>query len=147
MHTTWSRICLPFRRSWVHPGFLWGSCYSIFSFMCTCCRSLFVLLYFFFWPSCCLLLLFTDSDYPFGIFKLFLTSFNIIISVVLYSILSVLGYCFIDSRFRIMCFWYKYFYKPVDTILKCSIWPRRFHLCVSNERRIKDPVKWFFTQL
>ena len=36
------------------PGFLWGSCYSIFSFMCTFCRSLFVLMYFFFWPVCCL---------------------------------------------------------------------------------------------
>jgi hypothetical protein len=36
------------------PGFLWGSCYSIFSFICMFCRSLFVLLYFFFWPLCCL---------------------------------------------------------------------------------------------
>jgi hypothetical protein len=31
-----------------------GSCYSIFSFMCMLCRSLFVLLYFFFWRLCCL---------------------------------------------------------------------------------------------
>jgi hypothetical protein len=46
-----------------------GSCCSIFSFMCIFCRSLFVLLSFFFWPLC---LQFTDSDYPFGIFKLFL---------------------------------------------------------------------------
>ena len=29
----------------------------------------------FFWPLCCLVLRFTDSDYPFGIFKLFLTQF------------------------------------------------------------------------
>jgi hypothetical protein len=36
------------------PGFYWGSCYSIFSFICMFCRSLFVLLYFFFWPLCCL---------------------------------------------------------------------------------------------
>ena len=36
------------------PGFLWGSCYSIFSFICMFCRSLFDLLYFFFWPLCCL---------------------------------------------------------------------------------------------
>ena len=35
-------------------GFQWGWCYSIFSFMCMLCRSLFVLLYFFFWPLCCL---------------------------------------------------------------------------------------------
>jgi hypothetical protein len=39
------------------PGFEWGSCYSIFSFMCMFCRSLFVLLYFFFWPLCCLFFL------------------------------------------------------------------------------------------
>ena len=36
------------------PGFQWGWCYSIFSFMCIFCRPLFVLLYFFFWPLCCL---------------------------------------------------------------------------------------------
>ena len=28
------------------PGFQWGSCYPIYSFMCMCCRSLFVLLCF-----------------------------------------------------------------------------------------------------
>ena len=33
---------------------MWGSCYSIFSFICMFCWSLFVLLYFFFWPLCCL---------------------------------------------------------------------------------------------
>ena len=32
----------------------WGSCYSIFSFICMLCRSLFVLLFIFFWPLCCL---------------------------------------------------------------------------------------------
>jgi hypothetical protein len=53
------------------------------------CRSLFVLLSFFFWPLCCLsfghcvvwilaivlsgFLRFKDSDYPFGIYKHFLT--------------------------------------------------------------------------
>jgi len=36
------------------PEFTPVSCYSIFSFMCIFCRSLFVLLYFFFWPLCCL---------------------------------------------------------------------------------------------
>jgi hypothetical protein len=36
------------------PDFKWGSCYSIFSFMCMFCRSLFVLLSFFFLPLCCL---------------------------------------------------------------------------------------------
>jgi hypothetical protein len=52
------------------PLFYWRSCYSTFSFMCMICRSLFVFLYFFFWPLCCLFR-FTDSNYPFGIFKLF----------------------------------------------------------------------------
>ena len=32
--------------------FWWGSCYSIFSFICMFCWSLFALLYFFFWPLC-----------------------------------------------------------------------------------------------
>ena len=36
------------------PPVLVGSCYSIFSFICMFCRSLFVLLYFYFWPLCCL---------------------------------------------------------------------------------------------
>ena len=71
------------------PGFWWGSCYSILSFLCISCRSLIVLFYFLFWPLLCLfvclfvcffvclcLFLFffryTDSDHPFGIFKLFL---------------------------------------------------------------------------
>jgi len=36
------------------PSFKWGSCYSIFSFICVCCRSLYILLSSFFWPLCCL---------------------------------------------------------------------------------------------
>jgi len=36
------------------PDFSGGSCYTIFSFMCMFCRSLFVLLPFFFWTLCCL---------------------------------------------------------------------------------------------
>ena len=37
------------------PGFQWGSCYFIFSFMCMFCRLLFVFsLLFFFRPLCCL---------------------------------------------------------------------------------------------
>ena len=36
------------------PGVQWDSCYSIFSFMCMFCRSLFVLLSFLFWTLCCL---------------------------------------------------------------------------------------------
>ena len=36
------------------PFFNWVSCYSIFSFICMICRSLFLLLYFFSLPLCCL---------------------------------------------------------------------------------------------
>ena len=36
------------------PRYQWGLCFSIFSFMCMFCRSLFVPLYFFLWPLCCL---------------------------------------------------------------------------------------------
>jgi hypothetical protein len=60
----------PSRAPDLNPGFKWGSCYSIFSSMCMFCRSLFVLFSFFFWQLRCLQ--FTDSDYPFGFFKLFL---------------------------------------------------------------------------
>ena len=46
---------------------------TFFSFMCMFCISLFVLLYFFFSLLCFLFFFDTDSDYPFCIFKLFLT--------------------------------------------------------------------------
>ena len=47
----------------VHPGFYWGSCYSISSFMCMFCRSLFVLLYLFLLAIVLSVLLrYTDSD-------------------------------------------------------------------------------------
>jgi hypothetical protein len=52
-------------------GFYWELCCSIFSFLCNVfCRSLFVL-----FPLAIVLpvlLRFTSSDYPFGIFKLFI---------------------------------------------------------------------------
>ena len=49
-------------------GFQWGSCYSIFSFMCMLCRSMIVL-----FPLAIMLsvLRYADSGYPFDIFKLF----------------------------------------------------------------------------
>jgi len=52
----------------VHPRFL--AYYSIFSFMCMFCRSLFV--FFLLAIVLSVLLPYTDSDYPFCIFKLFL---------------------------------------------------------------------------
>jgi hypothetical protein len=50
------------------PSFEWGLCYFVFSIMCMLCRSLFFLLVI----VLSVLLRFMDSDYPFGIFKLFL---------------------------------------------------------------------------
>jgi hypothetical protein len=47
------------------PGFKYDSCYSIFSFICMICRSLFVLLAI----VLSVLLWHTDSDYPFGIVR------------------------------------------------------------------------------
>ena len=57
------------------PGFQWDSCYSIFSFICMFSRSMFVL--FLFAIVLSVLLRFTNSDYPFGIFKLFLINYII----------------------------------------------------------------------
>ena len=53
------------------PGCQWGSCNSIISFMCMCCRSFCFV--FFLLAIVLSVLRFTDSDYPFGIFKLFLS--------------------------------------------------------------------------
>ena len=63
----WSRNCLPFRCIQVHYRlwFLWGSCCSIFSFLC---RSLLVFCPFCFWPFYCL----SYSSYMFRIFKRFI---------------------------------------------------------------------------
>ena len=61
------------------PGFSWGSCYSIYSFLCifvVFCSSLIVLLSFFLLAIVLSVLYrFTDSDYLFGPFKLFLICF------------------------------------------------------------------------
>jgi hypothetical protein len=63
-------LLIPSRGTWIHTLFYWGSCYSIFSFMCMFCRSLFVLLSFFLFAIVLSILLrFTDSYYPFGILK------------------------------------------------------------------------------
>jgi hypothetical protein len=82
---------LQFRNNWVHDGFYWGPCCSMFSFLCS-------ILCPFFFGSCivCLLLLlitplvsFTASDYTFGIFKLFFLGFGLLI-------------CFISNAYVIL---------------------------------------------
>jgi hypothetical protein len=61
----------------ITPGFWWLSCYYIFSFMCMFCRSLFVFLYFILLALVLSVFLqFTDSHYPFGIFKLSIYVYN-----------------------------------------------------------------------
>ena len=54
--TSGAEIAYSFGAPEFTPGFKWGSCYLIFSFIFMFCRSLFVLLCFFFWPLCCLFL-------------------------------------------------------------------------------------------
>ena len=65
---------LPFRSTRVHPGFQCDSCYSICSFICMFCRSLFVL--FLLAIVLSVLLRYTYSDYLFGIFKLLSCHYN-----------------------------------------------------------------------
>ena len=56
----------------LNPGFQWGSCYSIFSFMCMLCRSLQILLFFFGPCVVCPFSIYRFRLPPFDIFKLFL---------------------------------------------------------------------------
>ena len=63
---------LPFRITRVHPGFWWGSCHSIFSFMCSVLQIVVCPFVLFRLTIVLSVLRFTDFDYLFGIFKLFL---------------------------------------------------------------------------
>ena len=68
------------------PGFVWGPCCSIFSFLCSVFSFVvFACLLFLFVIVLSVLLWFTASDYPFGIFKIFLKEWRI--TVRLYNIL------------------------------------------------------------
>jgi hypothetical protein len=51
---TWAGAAYPSGAPEFTPGFKWGSCYSIFRFICIFCKSFIILLYFFIWPLCCL---------------------------------------------------------------------------------------------
>jgi hypothetical protein len=71
--TSGAGTAYPFGESEFTPGFCWGSCYTIFSFMCkflyiaVCSCVLFLLAI-----VLCVVLQFTAADYLFGIFKLFM---------------------------------------------------------------------------
>ena len=102
------------------PGFQWGSCYSILSFICMFCRSLFVLLYFLFWPLCCLFfldirilitpLLYSNSSYNCAVFSQCAQG---LLSILLYCMTSAYPECTLDfvlflrisccSMFRFLC--------------------------------------------
>ena len=95
----------------------WGSCYSIFSFMCVFCRSLFVLLSFFLLTIVLSVLLrYTYSDYPFGSFKLFLSIKN---SSMLMRSVSM------DCLVVLECYFFTTFPKTKYT---CAVRLRRLHL-------------------
>ena len=86
--TSGAGIAYPSGAPQFTPGFQWGSCYSIFSFICMFCRSLFVLLCFVLLTIVLSVLRYTDSDYSFGILRIFLyksyprvlQSFHVILS-------------------------------------------------------------------
>jgi hypothetical protein len=78
-HDTNNRITYSCITPQFAPRFVVGSCYSIFSFICMFCRSLFVILYYFMLAiMLSVLLWYTDSDYLFCIFLLFLQNYNVI---------------------------------------------------------------------
>ena len=54
-----------------HPGFQWGSCFSIYCFLCNVLHIILDLLAI----ALSVLLQITAFDYPFGIFMLFLINF------------------------------------------------------------------------
>ena len=47
----WNRNCFPFMNTSAHPDFLWGSCCSIFSFLCSAFYITLCPIVFFFWQS------------------------------------------------------------------------------------------------
>jgi hypothetical protein len=62
------------------PGFKWGSCYSIFSFICIFWWSFLYFLLFLLAMELSLLL-YADYNYPFGIFQLFEMQFCLVYSL------------------------------------------------------------------
>ena len=69
----WSRNCYPSGAPEFTPVISGFRVARSSDFCVMFCRSLFVLLFLFFWSLCCLFYFrFTASDYPFGIYKLFL---------------------------------------------------------------------------
>ena len=73
----WSRNRLPFQSTRVHPRFVVGFMlldlqFYVYVLQIAVCSFVLILLAI----VLCVLLRFTDSDYPFGIFKLFLQSYN-----------------------------------------------------------------------
>ena len=66
----WSRNSLPFRSTRVHPRFLVRFVLLDLQFYVYALQIILLYFFFWFWSVCCLW--FTDSVYPYGIFKLFI---------------------------------------------------------------------------
>ena len=72
--TSGARTAYPSGAPGFTPGFQWGSCYSIFSYMYVLQIVVCPFVIFFLAIVLSVLLPYTDSDCPFGIFELFLLS-------------------------------------------------------------------------
>ena len=121
------------------PGCYQGSCNSIFSSICMLCRSLFVLLYLFLLAIVLSVLLrYADSDYPYGVFKLFLGS-TVTISINAYrSIIPRHTWCWmLKETIARSHIWYP----SVWTISTCQYWKdfRKVLYFISTGYRFK----WF----
>ena len=69
--TSGAGIADPAKAPAFTPSFEWGACYSIYSFICMFCRSLFVLVNYFVWSLCCLSVDLRILITLYGIFNLF----------------------------------------------------------------------------
>ena len=122
----------PFAAPEFTPGFEWGSCCSIFSFICMFCRSLFVLLSFFFWPLCCL----------------FFFDIRIMIVPLISSNSSYHYYLIAISFLFIFPVIYKssYINKANCTLCWQTPWPNSRYSLVSSLWRLVIPLHWLFWQ-
>ena len=95
-----------------------------FVFCVMFCRSLFVLLSLFFWPLCCLWC--TESDYHFGIFKLFLRFLcEIIIPLPKTTTLRQLSRSWLQSIGNTLLYFLPNRSSYLIEYLLCAFWPQK----------------------
>ena len=116
-------------------------CYLIFSFMCILCRSLFVLLSFFLFAIVLYVLLrYTDSDYPFGIFKLFLiVIFDYVFSD--YNKIRRNILCFFFSEYSNLGLSYLSFVQPYEIPVRWSVNDMGVHEWICHQFDQSDEVR------